>query len=94
MTNNAQPPTPAEARMIAARRRFARLMKLMFGVSLVTLLGACAWLYASGTPMPLAFLGAISVAVIGSLMLAAALMGLVFFSAASGTDESVDKLDP
>jgi hypothetical protein len=80
--------------MIEARRRFARLMKLMFGASLVTLLGAFAWLYASGTPMPLPFLGAIAVAVIGSLMLAAALMGLVFFSAASGADDSVDKLDP
>ena len=94
MTNTAPPPTPAQARMIEARRRFGRLMKLMFGASLVTLLGAFAWLYTSGTPMPLPFLGAIAVAVIGSLMLAAALMGLVFFSAASGADDSVDKLDP
>lgn len=84
----------AQTRMAEARRRFARLMKLMFGASLVTLVGAIAWLRASGTPMPLPFLGAIAVAVIGSLMLAAALMGLVFFSAASGADESVDRLDP
>lgn len=93
MTNNAAQPTPAETRMAEARRRFVRLMKLMFGASLVTLLLAFAWLYATGTPMPLPFLGAIAVAVIGSLMLAAALMGLVFFSAASGADDSVDKLD-
>ncbi len=94
MTNTPPPPTPVEARMIAARRRFARLMKLMFGASLVTLLGAFGWLYASGSPMPLPFLGAIAVAVVGSLMLAAALMGLVFFSAASGADDSVDKPEP
>jgi type III secretory pathway component EscU len=80
--------------MAEARRRFARLMKLMFGASLVTLLIAFAWLYATDTPMPLPFLGAIAVAVVGPLMLAAALMGLVFFSAASGADDSVDKLDP
>jgi hypothetical protein len=79
--------------MIEARRRFGRLMKLMFGASLLTTLGAFAWFRASGTPMPLPFLGAIAVAVIGSLMLAAALMGLVFFSAASGADDSVDKRD-
>jgi type III secretory pathway component EscU len=94
MTTSSPPPTAAEARMIEARRRFARLMKLMFAASLVTLLVAFAWLYATDTPMPLPFLGAIAVAVIGSLMLAAALMGLVFFSAASGADESVDKRDP
>lgn len=104
MTNNAQQPGPhdtrmadahaPEARMLQARRRFVRLMKLMFGASLVTLLAAFAWLYATDTPMPLPFLGAIAVAVIGSLMLAAALMGLVFFSAASGADDEVDKRDP
>lgn len=80
--------------MREARRRFVRLMKLMFGASLVTLLAAFAWLRATGTPTPLPFLGAIALAVIGSLMLAAALMGLVFFSAASGADDSVDKHDP
>jgi hypothetical protein len=86
--------TPAEIRLADARHRFGRLMKLMFGCSLIVLVGAFAWLRATGTPMPLPFLGAIAFAVIGSLMLAAALMGLVFFSAASGADESVDKLDP
>jgi type III secretory pathway component EscU len=86
--------TPAEIRLAEARHRFGRLMKLMFGVSLIVLVGAFAWLHATDTPMPLPFLGAIAVAVIGSLMLAAALMGLVFFSAASGADDSVDKLEP
>ncbi len=87
-------PTAAEIRFAHAKVRFARLMKLMFGASLLVLVAAFAWLHASGTPMPLPFIGAIAFAVIGSLMLAAALMGLVFFSAASGADDSVDKLDP
>ena len=94
MTPDAQPQTTAETRMADARRRFARLMKLMFGASLLVLLAAFAWLHATDTPMPLPFLGAIAVAVSGSLMLAAALMGLVFFSAASGADDSVDSRNP
>jgi len=100
MTN--QPPKPAtrpehtpdDLRLAEARHRFGRLMKLMFAASLLVLVAAYAWLLATDTPMPLPFLGAIAVAVVGSLMLAAALMGLLFFSAASGVDESVDRLDP
>lgn len=84
-------PAPQPDRMAEARRRYIRLMKLMAGASLLVLVGAFAWLAATGTPMPLPFLGAIAVAVIGSMMLAAALMGLVFFSAASGADESAER---
>ena len=82
--------TPREARMQEARRRFSALMKLMLGVSGVVLAGAFYWLHRSGTPMPLPFIGAIFVAVVGSLMLAAALMGLIFFSSASGADDEAD----
>jgi hypothetical protein len=66
-------------------------MKLMAAASLLVLVFGLAWLRAAGTPMPLPFLGAIAVAVVGSMMLAAALMGLVFFSAASGADEKADR---
>ena len=79
--------------MLEARRRFALLMKLMLGVSAVVLAGAFYWLHRSGTPMPLPFIGAIFVAVVGSLMLAAALMGLIFFSSASGADDDADGRD-
>lgn len=82
--------TPRETRMLEARRRFARLMKLMLGACAVVLVAAFTWLHSTGTPMPLSFIGAIVVAVVGSLMLAAALMGLVFFSAASGADDDAD----
>lgn len=85
MGNQPQRDQPATA-MQEARRRFFLLMKVMLAVSFVVLVLAFAWLYATDTPMPLPFLGAIAVAVVGSLMLAAALMGLIFFSAASGAD--------
>lgn len=78
-------------RMAHARQRFARLMKLMFGASLIVLALAFAWLHATDTPMPLPFIGAIAIAVIGSLMLTGALMGLVFFSSASGADDQIDQ---
>lgn len=84
---------PRETRMIEARRRFALLMKLMLGVCAVVLVAAFSWLHSTGTPMPLPFIGAIVVAVVGSLMLAAALMGLIFFSAASGADDDADGRD-
>lgn len=83
--------SPREARMQEAKRRFALLMKLMLGACAIVLIGAFSWLHHTGTPMPLPFIGAIFVAVVGSLMLAAALMGLVFFSAASGADEEADR---
>jgi hypothetical protein len=68
-------------------------MKLMGAVTLLVLAGAFTWLYQTGTPLPLHFVLAVSVAVIGSLMLAAALMGLVFFSAASGADDAPARTD-
>ena len=82
--------TPRETRMRDARQRFARLIKLMLGACAVVLAVAFTWLYQTGTPLPLSFIGAIVVSVVGSLMLAAALMGLVFFSAASGADDDAD----
>lgn len=79
-------------RMADARRRFRRLMLVMLGVTATVLVLAFTWLHQTGTPLPLHFIIAISIAVVGSLMLAAALMGLVFFSNASGADEA--RTDP
>lgn len=86
-------PSPAELRMREAKRRFARLMWLMLLATVVVLALAFTWLHRTGTPLPLHFIAAISIAVIGSFMLAAALMGLVFFSHASGADDAPDRLD-
>lgn len=78
---------PKESAHLLARQRFFKLMKIMLAASGVVLLVAIAALKATGTPMPLHFLLAISIAVVGSLMLSAALMGLLFFSSASGADD-------
>lgn len=85
--------TPPRLTMAEAKRRFILLMKIMLGASGTVLVAAFSWLYATGTPMPPAFIGAIVVAVVGSLMLAAALMGLIFFSAASGADSDSHRPD-
>jgi len=80
-------------RMAEARKQFFRLMKVMVAVTGVVLVVAFTWLYRTGTPLPIHFIVAISFAVIGSMMLAAALMGLVFFSHASGADDAQDQND-
>jgi len=80
-------------RMAAARKRFFALMKVMLAVTGLVLVLAFTWLLQTGTPLPFHFIMAISLAVIGSLMLAAALMGLVFFSHASGADDAPDQHD-
>lgn len=86
--------TPQEARLAEARRRFARLMKLSAIASGLVIVAAFTAFRLTDTPTPLPFIGAIAVAVIGSFVLTAALMGLVFFSAATGADgDSDDRAD-
>jgi uncharacterized protein (DUF983 family) len=78
----------ASGRRAEAKRRFRRLMLVMLGVTGVVLVVAFSWLISTGSPLPLHFVIAVSLAVICSLMLAAGLMGLVFFSDASGADRN------
>ncbi len=79
--------------MAVAKKRFKQLLGLMLILTLVVLAMAFAWLASTGTPLTVHFVIAVTIAVIGSLMLAAALMGLVFFSNASGVDEDQSKGD-
>lgn len=79
--------------MAAAKKRFKQLLALMLVLTMVVLAMAFAWLASTGTALTVHFVIAVSVAVIGSLMLAAALMGLVFFSNSSGLDEDQNKSD-
>lgn len=76
-----------------ARRRFKQLMLATIIATVVVLIGAFAWLHAVGQEVTVHFAIAISVAVIGSLALAAALMGLVFFSNTSGVDQDQQLTD-
>lgn len=73
--------------------RYRRLMRWMALVALAVVLGALAWLRASGAPMPPAMVIATIAGVGLSMLLGTALMGLVFLSAGSGHDDTVGDLD-
>lgn len=79
--------TPQDQRIANGWRQYRRLLKIMLLVTAIALAGAFAWLAATGTPMRWPFLLAVGIAIAGSLMLSAALMGLVFLSSAIGTDD-------
>ena len=77
-------------------RRFWRLMAVVAVVAVVAIVGALSWAYLSGTPLRLHFALAMSLGIGLTLLLAGALMGLLFFSARSGHDEGAfdrDDLD-
>lgn len=68
-------------------RRFKILFGCAAGLSLPLIAGALNWISAEGTPLRLHLVVAICLAIFLSLMLAAALMGLVFLSNESGHDQ-------
>ena len=75
-------------------RRYRRLMALMLGLAIVAVAGALTLLRHEGVVMHLHFVIAMGLGIGVSLLLAGALMGLVFVSASSGHDESVERFDP
>lgn len=65
-------------------------MRWMFGVTLaVTLIALGSFWYNNGF-VSIHFFIATAAAIVGAMMLTAALMGLVFLSSGSGHDESID----
>lgn len=66
--------------------RYRRLMKWMALVAALAVLAALAWLGTLG-PMPIHMVIATATGVFASIMLGAALMGLVFLSSGTGHDE-------
>ena len=71
--------------------RYRRLMRGMALVSLVAVLGALAWLrFTLGDQLGLHMIIATAAGVGLSVMLGAALMGLVFLSSGSGHDEAIE----
>jgi len=72
-------------------RRFRRLMGVMFGLAVLAIALALALLHAQGVVFHLHFVIALGLGIGVSLMLAGALMGLVFISASSGHDEEVER---
>lgn len=75
--------------------RYRRLMRWMLLVSIATVLFAIFYLKARGGPFPIQMMIATIAGVGFSVLLAAALMGLVFLSSGSGHDDDVtdDKRD-
>jgi len=74
-----------------AWRRYWRLMRGMTVFALAAVVVALGALYWFGGAMPLHMAIAVGLAVFFSLLMAAALMGLVFLSSGSGHDEEVSE---
>lgn len=78
---------PAPLTRAEAWARYRRLLRAMLVAVALVLALAFAWLAATGTPMSVHFVIAVSLGVGASLMLSAALMGLLFLSSSTGADE-------
>ena len=74
-------------------RRFRRLMLLMLVLGVGSAAAAVAWALHDGVPFHLHFVLAMGGGIVLSLLLAGALMGLVFVSNASGHDAAVSQPD-
>ena len=73
-----------------AWKRYWRLMRWMFGVTLtVTVIALTSFWYQNGF-VSIHFFIATAGAIVGAMMLTAALMGLVFLSSGSGQDEAIE----
>ena len=86
-------PSPLDDRTTSniAWARYRRLMRGMALVSLAAVVGALAWLrYTLGDQFTIHMVIATAAGVGLSVMLGAALMGLVFLSSGSGHDESIE----
>jgi len=83
--------SPLDDPAIAAHAwaRFKRLMRWMFGLTLLVVLIALALLYSRAEPVSIHFYIATALGVGFAVMLMSALMGLVFLSSGTGHDESI-----
>lgn len=74
--------------------RFRRLMLWTAGIAVLAVAVALLWLRGQGVALGLHFVVALTLGIVLSLLLGAALMGLVFLSARSGADDAVRDLPP
>lgn len=70
--------------------RYWRLMRWMFAFTMVVTIAALGTFYSQYGMISIHFYIATAGAVIGAIMLTAALMGLVFLSSGSGHDEAIE----
>jgi hypothetical protein len=73
----------------ATWQAFRRLMSWSFGLGLACAMGALWWIAANGTQLRLHLMLALGGGILLSVLLAGALMGLLFASNRSGHDQSV-----
>ena len=88
------PPSPLDDpdKAAFAWARYKRLMRAMVLVTLVVVALVLAYLYLTDSAHSFHFYIAIALGVGATMMLTAALMGLVFLSSGTGHDESVTDL--
>lgn len=87
--------SPLDDPKIAAHAwaRFKRLMRWMFGVTVLVVLVFMTLLYSRAEPISIHFYIATALGVGFATMLMSVLMGLVFLSSGTGHDESVAERD-
>ena len=84
-------PLDKDATAKIAWARYRRLMRGMVMVSLIAVVGALVWLrFSMGEALSIHMIIATAAGVGLSVMLGAALMGLVFLSGGSGHDEAIE----
>ena len=70
--------------------RYWRLMRFMALVTVLALVGVMTAIYMTGSELPIHFYVATGLGVFFAMLLASALMGLVFLSSGTGHDEAID----
>ena len=70
--------------------RYWRLMRFMAAITVLALAGVITAIYMTGSELPIHFYIATGLGVFFSMLLASALMGLVFLSSGTGHDEAID----
>ena len=91
MTNPSPLDDPSSAAFAWAR--WKRMMRLMCAITGATVVAILLYLWLAGPPVPIHFYIATGLGVGASMLLMAALMGLVFMSNGTGHDESVAAME-
>ena len=73
--------------------RYRWIMRWVIAAAVLSVVAALLWLKAEGSPLTVAVVIATSAGVALSVLLAGALMGLIFLSSGSGHDEDVTRHD-
>ena len=70
--------------------RYWRLMRFMAAMTVLAVVGVLAAIHFTGAALPIHFYIATGLGVLLTMMLASALMGLVFLSSGTGHDDAID----